>query len=150
MPGTKIYGVSIDLFPWMIDIGPFTTPGTYTDWSTIDIDSGAIGNATIRTDGTQNALISWPVVLAAGTWTVSLIHCTNVANGIYSVQFDGVEKGTIDGYSNPAVKNVISTVTGITVATTAKITIMLKMATKNGASAGYYGYIQAMRIIRTA
>jgi hypothetical protein len=142
-----------DLLPWLIDISVFATPGAQTNWSTIEATAASgekIYNAYIKSTGNQNALISWPIVLAAGTWTFCLIHRVGTAQGIYSIQFDGVAKGTIDGYSASPADNVISTVASIAVATTAKVTVMLKMATKHASSTGYLGIIQAVRLLRTA
>ena len=135
--------------PWIIDIDVFAVPGAQTGFSTVSAHSSNLYGWRLISAGSRNDLISWPVVLAAGTWTFELIHTTDIYNGIYSVQFDGSEKGTIDGY-NGVVFNVKSTITGIAVATTGKVTVMLKMATKNGSSGGYYGDICHVRLIRTA
>ncbi len=136
--------------PSRIDIDVFNQTDN-TNWVSYGMSTDKVyGASRATTAGAQNDEISWPIVLAAGTWTIALFHTTHSAAGIYSVQFDTVEKGTIDGYSAGTVYNVISTVTGIVVATAAEITLKLKMATKNGASTDYYGSIQHIRLRRTA
>jgi hypothetical protein len=140
-----------DQVAWLIDIDVFETPGAQTNWSTLHLGgSSYIYSTEINSSGAQNALISWPVVLSAGTWTFSLVHNKDADIGIYSVQLDGVEKGTIDGYAGAPALNTISTITGIVVAASGKATLMLKMATKNASSSSYFGKIQHARLIRTA
>jgi len=136
--------------PWLIDIDVFTTPGASTNWDTTNAQSDSIYCGNLASDTTQNDEISWPVVLSVGTWTFSLMHTTTTVSGIYSVQFDTVEKGTIDGYSGSTVRNVVSTITSIAVAASGKVTLKLKMATKHASSSAYGGYLQHVRLIRTA
>ncbi len=135
---------------WLHDIAVFATAIAQTNFDTITADSAAVHAAEKTSSGAQNAEIGWDVVLVAGTWTVELIHLTANDNGIYSVQFAAVEKGTIDGYAAAAVRNVRSSVTGIAVATTAKTRVTLKMATKNASSSSYFGRINHVQLRRTA
>lgn len=147
--GTAFEVVDDSLSPWLIDIDVFLTSGDNLNWDSIVVDVACINNGRLSSSS-QNDFISWPVVLSAGTWTFSLIYYKAANQGIYSVQFDEVEKGTIDGYGGSTTRNNVSTITGITVATPGKITLMLKMATKNGSSSGYQGNISSVRLIRTA
>jgi len=138
---------------WMIDIDVFMSPGSSTNWDTpFSVDttyaSAYAGNRT--STGAQNAEITWPVVLSAGTWKFCLMHVAWNQCGIYSVQIDGVEKGTIDGYSSTATYNVISTISDIAISAPGKYTLKLKMATKNPSSPSYKGSLQKIRLIRTA
>jgi len=135
--------------PWMIDIDIFNTPGAQTNFSTSGSSTNFATFGYLTSSGAQNAEISWPVVLSAGTWTFSMMHATDTNRGIYSVQLDTVEKGTIDGYAGAAY-NVLSTVPNISITTPGKKTLTLKMATKNGSSSSYIGTIQHVRLIRTA
>lgn len=134
---------------WMQDINVFNTPEGSTNFSSLVSDTRCIMNGKRQSTGAQNAEVYWPVVLSKGTWTFSLMHVTASDAGIYSIQIDSVEKGTIDGYSGSGAANTVSTVVGITVATTGKYTLKVKMATKNGSSSSYYGYLQSIRMIRT-
>jgi hypothetical protein len=147
-------GFSSDLLPWTIDLDVFHTPITNTNWSTVTLDTSSGGawlyRATKESSGAQNAVIGWDVVLAAGTWSIELIHRAWSDRGIYSLQFNGVQQGTIDGYAASDTPNSLSSVTGIVVATSAKTRFTLNMATKNASSTNYRGSIHHVRLWRTA
>lgn len=137
--------------PWLIDVDVFPTAIAQTNWDTIALPAGSpvfYGNKS--SSGAQNAEINWDVVLAAGTWTIELIHHTFTDTGIYTVQLGGVTKGTIDGYSAGDVVNVRSSVTGIVVASSGKVRLKLLMATKNASASSYTGRIQHVQLRRTA
>lgn len=137
-----------NVLPWLITIDTVTRQASTIGFATV-MDASPIGQGYIGSTGTQNDEIVWPVVLAAGTWSIAMMHWINTNRGIYSLQFDTVEKGTIDGYGvNNA--NIWTTVSGIVVATTGKVNFKVKMATKNGSSSGYLGIIQAITFVRTA
>lgn len=134
--------------PWLVDIDVFDTPGSQTNWNTIALSNSDVYYGALQSSGAQNAQISWPVVLSAGTWTFSFIHQVNTNMGICTVNIDGTSVGTVDCYASTTY-NVISTIMGI-VATSGKHTLQIVMAGKNGSSSGYYGIIQHVRMIRTA
>ena len=143
-------GISADLLPWNIDIVPVFAKAN-TNWSSLaGIDGSNIMNFGRESTGAQNAEVTWDVVLAAGTWRVDIVHIKGTDRGIISVQFDSVEKGTIDTYNGSLARNQLGSVTGITVATTAKVELKLKMATKNASSSNYYGTINLITLRRTA
>ncbi len=135
--------------PWTIFINTYHTPKSQVNWNTFLYDSYTINNILTKTSGAQNDEITWDIVLGAGTWVVELIFQRETSRGIYSVQFDSVEKGTIDGYGGPS-NNILLSTTGLVVPLTKKIELKLKMATKNPSSTGYEGAIAALRLIRTA
>lgn len=139
-----------NLLPWHIDIDVFLNPITNTNWSTPTLDANSIHGGYMASSGAQNDLIGWDVVLAAGTWIFELEHDTASTRGIYSIRLDGVEVGTIDGYSAILIWNVRTLVAGIVVATTGKKRLTLQMATKNGSSSSYIGAIQHVQLRRTA
>lgn len=136
--------------PWLIDVGAFMTAISQVNWNNVSVDTSAVYNGVNNSSGAQNDEINFDVVLAAGTWTFELMHTQNTNRGIYSVQLDGAEKGTIDGYSAALTRNVRSTVAGIAVAASGKVRLKLKMATKNASSTQYYGSIQHIQFRRTA
>mgnify|MGYP001590095047 CR=1 FL=1 len=137
--------------PWMIDIDVFNDPLSHVNWNALDADALMFNGGTKRTiAGAQNDEITWPVTLAAGTWSFILLHNTLPSNGIYNVFLDATLVGTIDGYVAGEQWNVTSSIAGIIVATTAKYILKIKMATKNGAASAYYGRIGAVRLLRTA
>ena len=137
---------------WLHDIDVFGTAISHVNWDTTRVLGGnvAVYGATKDSSGAQNDEINWDRVLIAGTWTVELMYEKDPNMGIFSVQFDGVEKGTIDGYTAGTSFDNRSSVTGIVVATTGKVRLKLKMATKNASSASYYGRIQHVQLRRTA
>jgi hypothetical protein len=142
-----------DILPWMIDIDVFNMIGI-SGWdegfASLGINSASIHNAYLYSDGVQNRYISWPVVLSAGTWTFQMFHHQAYNRGIYSIQLDDSEKGTIDGYNSTEIFNVVNTITGITISTTKKYILKIKMTSKNPSSSGYYGVISGIRLLRTA
>lgn len=142
--------VLIGLYPWVVDINVFPTAISQTNWDSIVRDTNGLYWGYKLSGGNQNDEINWDVVLAAGTWTFELLHVKAANFGIYSVQLDGVEKGTIDGYNSSTQYNQRTAVSSIAVATTAKIRVKLKMTSKNVGSSGYYGCIVAAQLRRTA
>lgn len=138
-----------DLYPWTIDINPFHTPKAQTNWSTVSLNYSQILNGVLASSGAQNAQITWDVVLAKGTWSLEIITDTGSDRGIASIQFDSVEKATIDLYTSGTVLNVIKMVTAINVPTTKKIELKIKMATQNGGSSSYVGRLSSVRLVRT-
>ena len=142
------WGIALD--PWLVYVLPVFAAKAHTNWNTITQSSLSQLGGYLSSSAAQNDQITWDIVLSPGTWTVWLHHFTNTDAGIYSIQLDSVEVGTIDGYANPAVENVLSSVTGISVATGGKIELKLRMATKNGASSAYRGVIRMIVLQRTA
>jgi hypothetical protein len=136
--------------PRLIDVDVFELAVSQTNWDTISIDTGVLLNASKQSTNAVDNEIGFDVVLAAGTWTFELLHTMNSGNGIYSIQFDGVQKGVIDGYASTWTTNVLSSVTAISVPTSGVVRIKLKMSTKNASSSGYAGIIQHIQLRRTA
>lgn len=143
-------GLTLDnILPWRIDTDIFEQAISHVNWDTVFDSSSAIMNGWKLSSGAQNAEISFDVFLAAGTWDVELLYVKDPASGIFSIQFDSVEKGTVDSYAAATAYNNRSTVSGITVTTSAKVRLTLKMATKNASSSSYYGRIQHIQLRRT-
>jgi hypothetical protein len=137
--------------PVLLDVDVFLPATANTTWSTITVDSGdnLVHNGTKDSGGAQNSEISWDLIIPAGTWRIDVMHRKGSDRGVYSVQIDAVEQGTIDGYAAATAYNQTGSVTGIAVATTDKHTLKLKMATKNASSSSYVGSIQQVRMRRT-
>lgn len=143
--------LSVDaLLPWLVDIDVFPTSVSQTNWNTIGIDAASVYNGYKLSTGAQNAEINWDVLLAAGTWTIELIYYAFSQKGIFTIQFDGVTKGTIDSYSASSQLNQRASITSIVVPTTAKIRLKLLMATKNASSSNYEGAVNHVQLRRTA
>lgn len=140
---------SVDL-PWRVQVDPFLTPATQTDFATLAVDANQLHNGYKLSTGAQNAEIGWDLLLGAGTWTISLLHATTLDRGIYTVSLDGVGVGVVDGYSAVLVRNVVSAITGVVVAASGKKRLLVKMATKHGSSSSFVGGISSLALIRTA
>lgn len=136
--------------PWLIDVDPFSTAVTNTNWSAITVATVQIKNGYRESTGAQNAEVGWDIIIPNGTWTVEVVTRQLPDAGIFTVLFDGVSKGTVDSYSAGDTVNSRLSVTGIVVATTAKTRVLLRMATKNAAASSYFGRISGVRLLRTA
>lgn len=136
--------------PWQIDINVFSTAATQTNFNTITQSSLHLMGGYRGTTAHQNAEVGWDVILAAGTWTITIGHAENTSYGIYTVSLDGSSVGTVDGYNASATSNVVDTITGVTVATTGKKRLLLKMATKNASSTNYDAVLYFVSLTRTA
>jgi hypothetical protein len=139
-----------DKLPWQIDINVFMTAISHVNWDTNTVDSNCIRNGYKSSTGAQNAEINFDLPIAAGTWTIELLHVKSTTHGIFSVQIDGIEVGTADAYSASAVFNNRTSVSGVVIATAGKHRLKLKMTTKNVSSGGYFGAIQHIQLRRTA
>lgn len=129
---------------------PWAATKANTGWSTRNQDGTALGMGWFKTNNTaQNNAFSNDFWLDSVTWKAALIHYTSTDRPIYSVQFDGVTQGTIDGYSAGSVLNVYSEVTGISVTTASLKVVQVINATKNASSSAYNGNIMSIALIRT-
>jgi len=138
------------LYPYTIFIDPAHTPKASTGFDTLTI-SGAYPNQHCRGEaGSLNDLITWDVVLSKGTWSIELIHRKGIYQGILSIQFDSVEKGTIDCYEASDTFTNLTSITGITIPLTKKIELKLKVTGTNPSSGAYYMHISSIRLVRTA
>jgi len=134
-----------------IDVDVFEQAVASVNWDAVDgAGAGAIMNAWKKSSGAQNDSIDFNVVLIAGTWDIEVMHVKGGDHGIISVQIDGVQQGTIDGYASSVSYNNRSTVSGVSISTTGKVTLRLKMTAKNASSSGYYGNVQHIQLRRTA
>lgn len=134
--------------PPLVQIDPFLPPSTQTNWSSLS-PANQIGGGQLLTTGAQNAEIGWDIVLAAGTWELSLMVSRDGNRGIYTVLIDGVSVATLDGYGALA-NNIILTQAGIVVAQAGVKRLLLRMATKNASSTNYYGALQTLGLRKTA
>lgn len=138
--------------PWHIELNPFFNVTAQTNWATRTQSTTAFFGGTRDSTGAVNASFSYNnFVTGAGTYQISIMHTTNADRGIYSVQIDTVQVGTIDGYSAAKVENVVGTISGIgPLSVSAFHTLAFVMTAKNGASTNFTGSIQWITIQRTA
>lgn len=136
--------------PWLIDIDVFMTPISHTNFNTNTLAANTFHGGSKDSSGAQNAVISFDVVLAAGTWTFEMMHRTASDRGIYTVALSVTGSlGTIDGYSGLSANNALSSLTSINVREPIKQRLTLTMATKNASSSSYVGSIQHIQLRRT-
>jgi hypothetical protein len=136
--------------PWLISIDVFATAKSNVNWN-INTNNSKQDYSALRSGGDDPTTeIAWDVVLGAGTWAIELNHVGGPNKGIYHIQFDGVEKATIDGYRASETFKIRESVTGIIVPVTKKIELKIIMATQNPLSSGYQCAISAIRLMRTA
>ncbi len=166
--GEVVTATNLDTYmgppPTLIDIDVYPTAVAHTNFNTIFLSAGSLYGGEKRSSSAQNDDITWDIVLSAGTWTVELMHSTGTNRGIYTVSLstDGssftnvgsspynASASTIDGYSAAGTSETRSSLTGITVATTGRYALRLRMATKNASSSNYLGAIQHVQFRRTA
>lgn len=146
-----------------IDVSALAENGTYLPYSvmvaaqqreqsrnnatTLAADSAAIYGIYRILPDIQNTYAEWEVLLAAGTYTLTMAHRQGPDRGIYTVSIDGVDIGTVDGYA-AAGANSIATITGLAIAA-GRRKVRLTMATKNASSTGYTGYFNGIALGRT-
>jgi aerobic-type carbon monoxide dehydrogenase small subunit (CoxS/CutS family) len=79
------------------------------------------------------------------------MYITEPGCGIATVEVDGTSVGTVDTYSAASeVDHVVTTLSGIVVASSAMHTLTMLMATKNASSTGYVLLLQWLTLRRTA
>ena len=128
---------NLEPLPWRHDINVFMP---VAGWKA-NVITTSLHNGAMFSTGAQNDEISWDVVLSAGTWGITLMHRRAGNRGIYSVRIDGVEVGSIDGYSSTTIDNAVSSISGVAITATGRRRVSLKMATKNPAASGFIGSI---------
>lgn len=138
-----------DYLPWVSVLncwGPYASAtGT---WSRTGYEFFSFYGAILNT-GVQNDELMWPVVLAAGTWTFTILGSTDTDRAISTLKLDGTDSGTADWYSASLTKAAKS-ITGVSVASSGKKELKLVAATKNGSSSSYVLNLSAIICARTA
>lgn len=123
--------------------------GISSGWATNGITGylSTIGYTT--TDGI-NTWVEWTLgPIAAGTYTLRLIHSKESTGGIATVSFNGSAIGTtIDMYAASSSNNNITDITGIALAA-GRQAVRLTGATKNASSTGYRMFMTMLSLTRT-
>lgn len=119
-----------------------------TNFSTIDLTTDGTLSGYRQSTGAQNATVSWPFAVEAGTYTFTLAHHRGDNRGIYTVAIDGGSVGTVDGYNAGLDTGELTEITGIAI-TAGRKTLSLTMATKNASSSSFFGLIEGWSLIRT-
>ncbi len=124
---------------------------TAGSWALL-IDSLQIWNGVFyNTTDADADRVNYKVYLTAGTYTFNVTCVTTSLYGILDVSIDGfsTSEGTIDMYSASTVRNVIKTITGITVSNSGLVDLSLKINDKNASSGGYTIGLSSITLFRT-
>lgn len=114
----------------------------------IDLSSNHPLGLKNTTTGLNNE-ITHRVFLAKGTYTVGLYHSTGTDQGIRSLQLDGVQIGTVDGYNASALTGQRAAIAGVTISESRVYSFKLKITGKNASSTNYGAIINAVYFLRT-
>lgn len=136
------------LDPWQIDWDGFQAAGN-SHFDTVFVAGTMLLYGEIESDGTVGASRWYYQQMHGGTWDFELVFNKATNRGIFSVQLDDVEVGTIDSYG-AAAKSVHATISNIKVGWTGRHKIALVMNSKNGSSSAYYGGFILCQLRRTA
>ncbi len=93
----------------------------------------------VNTSNALNNSVDYLISVAAGTYNHTIIYQKDNVSGIVSFLFNDVELFTIDFYSSPLVRNVVTTTIDIIVPTDGLLKLTQKITGKNVSSGGYYG-----------
>jgi hypothetical protein len=147
------WGTPTDFGQWLVQILPYLSrtvvQGTWKFDDAADTPS-LFGFFTYNSSSAQNDEIMFPVVLSAGTWQIEIICLASNNCGIATVSLGGSSVGTMDTYSASTTRNVVKSITGISVATSGQTTLSFKIATKNASSSNYRFNPQLISLLRTA
>ena len=164
---SSAYGLPVQLVTFTSEDDP-TTSFTCTGPSRIDIipfgywgmsagsapsrtqNSLSLNGGYITQAASQSNEIGWYVPLTAGTWALDIIAPTTSNAGILTVSVDGSTVGTADLYSASLTWNVVTTITGITVATSKMALLKFATPTKNASSSSYISFLSHVALRKTA
>lgn len=150
---TALGALGVDaILPWRVEVNPITTAALAVGtWGVAASGSQSMGGWIQNSSNAQNDERGWDLVLAAGTWELTLCYVKATSGGIATVMLDNVSTGlTIDTYNGSTAFVIVSAVSGITVASTGKRRVSLKAATKNASSSGYSLLLSWVTLRRTA
>lgn len=132
----------------------FGAPFAQASFAAKSFESTDFGGVRLQSAG-QNAEITWRIPqLLAGTYTFDLYHRTGTDGGMYTIEIDGVQIGTVDGYAPAAetrITSLPSVVIGAGQGTAPNVfhTVRLVMATKHASSTDYIGRVARFALTRT-
>jgi hypothetical protein len=138
------------MLPWRVEITPWTVDTSEVGaWTRVG--GAVLGGGYRQSAGAQNNEITFDVVLAAGTWELTVIYAKGGNIGICTPTLDGTDLATFDGYNGAgATVNNVYTQGGATIAATGKKTLKLKATSKNASASNYFLQIQWITLRRTA
>ena len=94
--------------------------------------------------------VNYVAYMAAGTYTLIVVHPKDTDRGIAEVKIDGVLADSTDQYAAAPELNIVTKTTGIVVATSGLKTITWKANSKNGSSSAYSIFFSVINFWRTS
>ena len=138
----------------IVDVNPILRPSRSNLWDRAQINGNSWFNGYRSSfpNGTDESYLEWDIPLQAGTWTIDVVYVKSHDAGILSLSLGGDTLGPeIDAYvpeEDGIEYNQVATSSSVKVATTGIHTLRIKTAAKNAASAGYFGYLTWIRLVR--
>jgi hypothetical protein len=134
-------------YPYHVEVNIFMPKAFGGTWVT-DPETALIYAGRVYSTA-QNDYIEWDVLLAAGTWKISIMGQKGGTRGIITASIDGSSIGTVDYYNASVTSNEILTITGISVATSGIKALRFTGATKHASSSDYLMFLQMVVLNRT-
>ena len=134
----------IVIFPYF-----YNTIGQGT-WALNYYSQNIFGTGFFNTTFADGDNLTFEVYLAAGTYTLRMIHAKQTNSCILDIDIDAAEVASFDTYADPISYNEIATQTAINVAAAGLKTITIRVDGKNASSSGYVIVVQAIAFWRTA
>lgn len=126
---------------------PDSTVGTWV----IGVDANRITNGMMKQNViAQNNAIGWNVTLSAGTWELTTVYTKASTIGIAAITLGGASIGSLDGYNASTSYNQVSVIGAISVAATAKLSLLYTLSTKNASSTNFDFQPSQISLRRTA
>lgn len=127
-----------------------TRPTTVGTTWTPTVNSGCVNGGYGLSDASNTESWTWAdIPCAAGTWEVVLMTRNASTNGIITVTFNG-SSNTVDTYAGSTSANNRTTVlSGITVASDSRLSLVLTNPTKNASASAYTMQVQHISMRRT-
>lgn len=139
-------------FPWLVEIHPWEPTSAQSGGWQFVLTSGRLYDGEWINNSTSLATdyLEWPVVLAAGTWSLQIVGTKFSDAAILAFSLDSAPICTIDQYAASAQISVIQRVDGINVSGSGKKLLRLATSTRNVSSSGFFARLVHISLVRTA
>lgn len=136
-------------YPQRIDIVPWGNWSAQNLWNSRNPLGGYLGGGSLNSNGTLGNWVEWKPLLKLGTWTAVFHYYTGAGGdfGQVTPKLDGVSLGMIDQSLSPGTNDMVTTIAGIVVATSAVHTLRLEVTGKT--STNYWADIKHITLTRT-
>lgn len=147
------FGGDTSILPYRVDVLAWSSADgvsgmTYTrNQSSSNLGGGSALQASAA-DADDGDYMEWDVLTAAGTYRLDLVYMTAANYAVVDVLIDGSSIGTFDAYSASLTRNVVGSVTGISM-TAGHHTVRVAANGKNASSTDYFITPQSVTLTRT-